>query len=556
MLSAWYPEGAAMHSFLWRFFAYALLCFGPLQAIAAGPLEFSPYEFETSRHGTIAAEIAYLDVPTRHHVGGSPRMRLRVVRLPALSGASQRPPIVYLAGGPGGSGVGAARGARWPVFDRVRQHADVLLLDQRGTGLSGRIPECPYRHEFGPGQSADAPTYLSQLNQVAVRCVALWRSQGVDLDAYNTVDSAHDVESLRVALGVDQISLWGTSYGSHLAMAVLRLHGDHIDRAVLMGVEGPDDTLKLPMSADALLGELADRLRQDAEASGLGPDLIGTIRCVLSRLEQAPVEGHVRRPFNTRLVTIGKFDAQLAIAAALGRTRTARLLPLAMNEAERGNYDVLAEFVHAVRQELGSFNAMPLAMDIASGASDARDAQVAQGERDSLLGPALNFPLPGIAAGLGITELDTGFRTTLGSDVPTLFVSGSLDGRTPPANAHSAASGFANAHQLLIDGAGHDDDLWLSHEAIRASIDAFFAGQAAPDTVLVAAPMRFADSVTGEIWRVLVLQEDGNVRGAATGLGLAVVLLLLAVDHWWRTRRNKRRWRADRPASTEPGTTR
>lgn len=157
-----------------------------------------------------------------------------------------------------------------------------------------------------------------------------------------------------------------------------------------------------------------------------------------------------------------------------------------------------------------------------------------------MLGPALNFPLPGIAADLGITVLAPGFRATLSSDVPTLFVSGSLDGRTPPADAQSASTGFANGRQLLIDGAGHDDDLWLSHANIPASIDAFFAGQATTDTVLFAPPIRFADSVFGEIWRALVLHEDGTVRGAAMVLGLAAILLLLAVHHWWRTRRSGR----------------
>lgn len=522
-----------MHTHLPTVLACALLMIvSPSAAAGESTLQFSPYEFETEHHGSIDAQVAYFDVPTRHDDRNGSRMRLRVVRLPALAGASQRPPIVYLAGGPGGSGVGTARGRRWPVFDEVRRHADVLLLDQRGTGLSGRVDECPYRHEFKPGQSADPQGYLSQLNAVASRCVELWRSRGIDLDAYNTIDSAHDIESLRIALGVDQISLWGMSYGTHLAMATLRLHGEHVDRAVLMGVEGPDDTLKLPLSADTLLEQLAGRLQRDDGATKLTPDLIATLQRVLSRLEQSPVEARVRRPFDSRVLTIGKFDAQLAIAAALGRVQTARLLPLAISEADRGNYDVLAEFVHAVRQELGSFNAMPLAMDIASGASAARRARIAQGERDSILGPALNFPFPGISADLGIRELNAEFRAPLESAVATLFISGSLDGRTPPVNAESAATGFVNGRQLAIEGAGHDDDLWLSHAAIPSKIASFFAGEPTTDIVLVAPPVQFADSVFGELWRALVLNHDGSIRGVAMSIGSVFVLLLAGTGYW------------------------
>ena len=100
-------------------------------ASAAGPLQFQPYALETQAHGTHAAEIAWLDVPARHANVNGASLRLRIVRLAAPMTASQvargRAPIVFLAGGPGGSGVASARGARWPMFDRMRQHGDVLL---------------------------------------------------------------------------------------------------------------------------------------------------------------------------------------------------------------------------------------------------------------------------------------------------------------------------------------------------------------------------------------------------------------------------------------------
>ena len=48
---------------------------------AAARLEFAPYAFETQKHGTIAAEAGYLEVPRRHADPNGPRMRLRVVRL-------------------------------------------------------------------------------------------------------------------------------------------------------------------------------------------------------------------------------------------------------------------------------------------------------------------------------------------------------------------------------------------------------------------------------------------------------------------------------------------
>lgn len=521
-----------MPASLSRFLAITLLCSaaGNLAAadVSVSSLHFEPYAFETSRHGTIAAEVAFFEVPRRHADPDGTTIRLRVVRLPARHTSHDTPrpaPIVYLAGGPGGSGVGTARGSRWPVFDAMRANADVLLFDQRGTGLSEPPPACPHRHTFKPTEAADPPAYLVALQATAAACAAFWSDQGIDLDAYNTIDSAHDVEALRQALGVDRLSLWGMSYGTHLATAVL------------MGMEGPDDTVKLPLAADRLLERLGALVAADPGAAQFDADVPGAVRRVLATLASAPAKGRVRRPLGSTVVTIGVFDAQLAIAAALGRSGSARLLPMALAAAEQGDYDVLAELVHAVREQLGTFNAMPLAMDIASGVSPARRREVQEAERASLLGPALNFPLPEIGDGLDIADLGPAFRTPLHSSVPTLFISGTLDGRTPPANADAASAGFEHAHRLTLEGAGHDDDLWLSHPDIPARIAAFFAGDTPADTSLQAPPLTFATSVTYEILRA-VWQRVGPA-----GLGFAALVLagLTSAAWWWRRRRLRSR---------------
>lgn len=525
-----------------RLLATALLCGTaanrPAADAPASILQFEPYAFETARHSTIPAEVAYFEVPRHHAHPDGTTIRLRVVRLPARHPSHDTPrraPIVYLAGGPGGSGVGAARGTRWPVFDAMRADTDVLLLDQRGTGLSEPPPECPYQHKFEPTETGHPVVYLAALQATAARCATFWRDQGIDLDAYNTIDSAADVESLRQALDVDRLSLWGMSYGTHLASAVLRYHGAHIERAVLMGMEGPDDTLKLPLSADRVLEQLSAMVAADPGAAKFDADLPSVVRRVLATLAKTPAQGRVRRPSGTTAVTIGVFDAQLAIAASLGQRATARLLPMALAAAEEGRYDVLAEFVHAVREQIGTFRAMPLAMDIASGVSAARWQQIQKQGNASLLGPALNFPMPQIGDKLGIADLGPAFRAPLHSRVPTLFISGTIDGRTPLANADVASAGFEHAYRLTLEGAGHDDDLWLSHPDIPAHIAAFFAGATPADASLQAPPLRFATSVIEEILRA-VWQRVGPL-----GLGLAVLVFAgLAGAAWWLYKRRAR----------------
>lgn len=471
-------------------FCLALAAAMPAQATPRA-LVFEPYTLQTKAHGAIPAEIAVLEVPRRHSEPDGPRMGLKVVRLRATGGDGRSAPVVYLAGGPGGSGIDTARGPRWPVFDQVRREADVLLLDQRGAGLSEPPPECPHETRFDDGQPLQRDAALAALQATAAKCVEFWRQAGVDLGAYTTAESADDLDDLRRALGVPRISLWGMSYGTHLALATVRLHGEDLERVVLMGTEGPDDTLKLPLSSDALLQELTPLARRDGF-----DDLAGSAKRVLQALREQPRQGRSRM-HDGRQVTIGEFDAQILIANTLGQRHTQQWLPLILREAERGNYDPLADLVLIVRAQFAQYPAMGLAMDVASGQSPQRLARVEAQARESLFGDALNFPFPAIGNGLGLADLGESFRGPLRSDVPVLFISGTLDGRTPPANADALRPGFSHGRSLLVRNASHHHELWTGNPAIARSIVDFLAGRIVNDAELDVPPPVFATSNSG-----------------------------------------------------------
>lgn len=467
--------------------ALCLLLAGTASAAAGdapAPLVFAPYALQTKAHGTIDAEIGVLEVPRRHNAPQGPRMQLKVVRLRATGGNGRAAPVVYLAGGPGGSGIDTARGPRWPVFDQVRREADVLLLDQRGAGLSEPPPECPEQTRFKDDQPLQRDAALGMIQATTARCVAFWKQAGVDLGAYTTAESAADLDDLRRALGVPKISLWGMSYGTHLALATMRLHGAGLDRVVLMGAEGPDDTLKLPLSSDALLQDVALLARRDGF-----DDLAGSAKRVLQALREQPRQGRSRM-HDGREVTIGVYDAQILIANALGQRITQQWLPLVLREAEHGNYDPLADLVLMVREQFAQFPAMGLAMDVASGQSPQRKALARAQAGQSLFADGLNFPFPMIGEGLGLADLGEAFRGPLHSEVPVLLISGTLDGRTPPANAQALRPGLVASRSLLVHNASHHNELWTGNPAIAATIVDFLAARPVQDAELeVPAPV-------------------------------------------------------------------
>ena len=452
----------------------SLCSLGAAHAQSTTALSWEPFSLKPRGQPEVAAERAQLKVPLRHAQPAGASITLNVVRLLALQPRADAAPVVYLAGGPGGSGVSAALGARWPIFAAVRRERDVILLDQRGTGASSPPPACPHKVEVDPARGYGHAELLSAFQNNAARCMAFWRDKGLDPNAFNTAESAADLGALQRALRAPALGLWGMSYGTHLALAALKQPGLNVDRLLLMGTEGPDQTIKLPLDADALLAQIGS-------ATG-APDLVARLRKWVDKLAQEPIRVAQPQP-----MVITGFDLQLVAAGMLGRRQTATMLPLLLQELEAGGSNTLAQTLARLAQAAQSPALMPLAMDIASGISPARRAKVREQELRSVLGAAMNFPFPQIGEGLGVADLGEAFRADPKTDRPTQFVSGELDGRTPPSNVSAIERGFSKRGHWLVEGAGHDDELWLTSSQLAELIVQFFNGAPPSDQRLPAA---------------------------------------------------------------------
>ncbi len=390
----------------------------------------------------LAVEIEHVGVPANRGSGSASELRLAFVRFSSTS-ASPGPPIIFLAGGPGDAATRAFRGMPLQYLNRLRAIGDVIAFDQRGTGLSEpHDVSCPPGTPQPREQAGDPTSLLTSLRADLAACIAMKEQQGLDVQGLTTAESADDVAALAGALGASKVSLLAGSYGTHLALAVVRRHPDLVSRMVLAGVEGPDDTFKLPLRVDSVLARIAMALR---------PGLAAELESLKTRLDEEPA----RFSFpGANQILLDPWDLQRWVAGSLGDRRDIAGFVSAVPAMLAGDYSALARWT--LRQRFPApVNLMHVAMDCASGASAERLARIHREAGEAILGDAINFPIAGLCDLPGLPHLPDSFRAPLESDVPALLIAGTFDGRTPVANAEEVSHGMPNAVVLVIDKASH-----------------------------------------------------------------------------------------------------
>jgi len=416
-------------------------------------IQWTPFTYTSAAGETLAVDSGRVTVPERHGQSGGRTIQLAVIRVRSTA-VRPGPPIIYLAGGPGGSGTAGIRGDLFPTVDALRAVSDVIVYDQRGTGSTQ--PSLVVRGTIGipMDESVNSPAAMNGAVARARAAAEEIRARDIDLTAYNTNENADDLDLLRQALGVDKFILWGHSYGSHLGLAYLRRHGAHVERAILGGINGLDQRRRLPADGDVLLTRIDSAVRQTPKLRTVMPDFLGTTRRVLAKLAAAPVKVRV----DSADVLLGKEEVQLLIALAGGEWSFVSALPLLLGELDAGRYDIVARQVRDIIKARPMGTAMTYPMDMSSGVSPARARQIAEQQATAILGNAINFPFdqPEYQQAWGVRVLPDEFREPVRSNVPTLFVSGTLDGRTSLGDAADVMRGFSNRTSVIVDAAAHN----------------------------------------------------------------------------------------------------
>jgi len=431
---------------------------------------FEPAECQFEIPAGQTVECGYLTVPEdRSHPEG-PTIRLHVAIFRTDSDNPAPDPVVYLAGGPGEQAL-----ETMPLLFNLRfapflANRDFIVFDQRGTGYSEPALDCP---EFTDLAYETLDQDLSPEESVALGIEAICSchdrmvSEGVNLAAYNSAESAADLNDLRLALGYEEWNLFGISYGTRLALTAMRDYPEGIRSVVLDSAYPLQVSLyaEMPANFDRALNVFFHGCATDPACSEAYPELEIVFYQLVDQLNDSPITLSATQPLSGETYDVLMNGDGLIgfLFQSLYSTELIPLLPKILFDVRDANYDILAVVMGSFLANI-EFVSMGMQFSVQCGEEvhfstpgEFAAAAEAYPEIRNLFNssPHLGEPVFTICEIWGAKEADAIENEPVASDIPTLVLAGEYDPVTPPSWGELVVEGLSSSFYLEFPGVAH-----------------------------------------------------------------------------------------------------
>jgi pimeloyl-ACP methyl ester carboxylesterase len=305
------------------------------------------------------AECATLRVPLDYAHPNDKSIDLALLRVPAGGPERRIGSLVVNPGGPGASGLTLplalrdeaqrAGGADAEVFARY----DVVGFDPRGVGDSTPVQcgdvEAFYAPDATPDTVGERRALVDGMRNFARSCGA--NSKDL-LSHVGTRDAARDLDRIRAAVGDEQLSYLGFSYGTTLGAAYARQFPKKVGRLVLDGAVDPRlSGIELFRQQAKSLEQSFDRFAADCAADPScafhsGGDSAGAFDRLVAQLDAAPLPAGGGR-------TLTASQAMTTVATALFERSAWPAIANGLAAADRGDGTALLAIFDAVYAQRG-----------------------------------------------------------------------------------------------------------------------------------------------------------------------------------------------------------
>ncbi len=405
-----------------------------------------------------------LIVPEDRTQADSPMIELQVAIISSTHSNPEPDPIVILQGGPGASAIESIES--WAFMFRNTINRDLIVLDQRGTGYSQPALNCPeleepyYElYELNLSSVEESQRLVQMLQECHDRLVA----EGVNPAAYTSAASAADVADLRRAMGYKEWNIYGSSYGTRLALTVMRDHPDGIRSVILDSPYPPQADLYVTqaVNGERSLELIFNNCAAEEACSQAYPDLKNKFIEMVDQLNKQPVSLAISRPQTGKSYNfVLNGDRLIKIFFDLMyRTQNLPRLPKLIYDLASGDWDALPGLIRAsLFWNDAWFEGMYYAVQCSEEAyfGSPEVVQLANAAVSLHFGEGLDNASIYELCGVWKTQSPPAFENEpVVSSIPTLILTGEYDPITPPAWGELASETLPESQFFVFPGVGH-----------------------------------------------------------------------------------------------------
>lgn len=395
--------------------------------------------------------------------GAGRTIDLNVVVLPA-TGSEFKEPFFALAGGPGQGSTDLIQTAL-AVYSPVREHRDMVFVDQRGTGQSGSL-NCPVNAEEHP-----PAVFGSLFDPESIRDCLRRLKENADPTLYTTDLVVDDLDEIRRRLGYDRVILWGTSGGTRTALVWMRRYPDRVAGALLDGVVPTDFRAPSTMARGCQdsLEAVFSECREQAQCHAAYPELESDFNKILRVFGSGPVATHVvNQEENQMPVEMHLGDFSYAIRGMLYRSRSLAQLPSMIHQAAAtGDIQPFAQAYWQRQVGLRPYVAMGVHFGVycSEDLPFIQDKEVPEFTDGSFVGRYLFDQYNGACEVWQARPVDRSFLEPVTSDAPVLLISGFYDPSTPISMGDQVASHLPNSRHVKVRNESHGAEFGCARPA-------------------------------------------------------------------------------------------
>jgi len=411
----------------------------------------------------------FLLVPEDRTDPHSATIQLAVAIFKTPSATPAPDPVIFLQGGPGGRVIQdfapLVMSHQLDLANQFDNH-DLIFIDQRGTGYSTPSLQCPEYINvlFMTDQNLPPDQQVTQQDNALVQCHDRLVKSGIKLSAYTTYSDAADVHDLIGALKLQQVDLYGVSYGTRLALEVMRSFPQHIRSVVLDSTVPAQERLitSVPSDLARVYSVLFKGCAADPSCNAKYPSLESVFYADVASLNAHPATFQTQDPENNKTYTViftGNNFADLLFSTFYA-TNVIPALPGMIYQVQQGNYNIPSLLYGPLFLDdsvsWGMYFSVECAEDLAfttpqavAAAGQAYPQQIRSYELTGLKG---EFP---VCSAWKVPAVAKSESQPVTSAIPTLVLEGEYDPITPPTNGALAAKTLHNSYQYLFPASGH-----------------------------------------------------------------------------------------------------